>query len=54
MCDGHEQPSADSYWRNLRQPMPLGKKLRLLVRNASRRLFPKPATCCGHPGEPGC
>jgi len=31
--------------------MPLGHKLRLLIRNRLR--FP-PRTCCGHPGEPGC
>jgi len=53
VCD-QEQPSAAAYLANLKQPMPLGKKLRLLARNAARRLFPRPATCCGHAGEPGC
>jgi len=49
----HVHPSASATWRNLRQPMPLGKKLRLILRNnwlkVSRR-----RSCCGHPGEPGC
>jgi len=36
---------------NLRQPVPLGRKLRLLIRN---RLRVPPTPCCGHPGEPGC
>jgi hypothetical protein len=43
--------SGDSFLANLRQPMPLGRKLRLLMKNRLR--FP-PAPCCGHPGEPGC
>jgi len=58
MCGGEQREreglSASSYWRNLRQPMPLGAKLKLLARNASRRFFPRPATCCDRPGEPGC
>jgi hypothetical protein len=38
---------------NLRQPMPLGRKLRLLLRNNWIKLRHAQA-CCGHPGEPGC
>jgi len=45
------QASANAFLANLRQPMPLGRKLRLLLRNRLR--FP-PRPCCGHPGEPGC
>ena len=40
-----------AFWDNLRQPMPLGRKLRRLI--AKRLRFP-PQPCCGHPGEPGC
>jgi len=38
---------------NLRQPMPLGRKLRLVVRNTWLKVRNR-STCCGHPGEPGC
>ena len=38
---------------NMRQPMPTGRKLKLMLRNTGRKLVTlKP--CCGHPGEPGC
>ncbi len=39
--------------KNLRQPMPLGKKLRLLLRNNCIKLRTG-STCCGNHGEPGC
>jgi hypothetical protein len=42
---------ADAFWTNLRQPMPFGRKLRLLLRN---RFHIPPQPCCGHPGQPGC
>jgi len=38
------------YFTNMNQPMPLGKKIRLLVRI---RFFRR-KLCCGHHGEPGC
>jgi hypothetical protein len=38
---------------NLRQQMPMGLKLRLLVRNTWHRIRNR-SMCCGHPGEPGC
>ncbi len=41
------------YLTNLSQPMPLGRKLRLLSRNIWIRIS-KRQDCCGHPGEPGC
>lgn len=53
MCGTEETPSPGAAWRNLRQPMPLGQKLRLLFRNLTIR-FRKRQPCCGHPGEPGC
>ena len=46
-------PSPDAAWRNLTQPMPLGRKIRLTVRNTSIKIKTH-QTCCGHPGEPGC
>ncbi|MHB0878768.1 MAG: hypothetical protein ACYC5O_22235 [Anaerolineae bacterium] len=53
MCDGHQHPSANATLANLLQPMPLGRKLRLLARNIWSRVRHH-STCCGHPGEPGC
>lgn len=50
MC-AENQPSL--FIVNLRKPMPLGKKLRLLKQNIWVRVS-RHATCCGHPGEPGC
>lgn len=41
------------YFTNLDQPMQLGKKIRLLVRNMSIRIV-RGKFCCGHHGEPGC
>ena len=38
---------------NLKQPMPLTRKLYLLARNNWIRIR-HAQTCCGHPGEPGC
>jgi hypothetical protein len=52
MCS-NTQPSAATAWQNLKKPMPLAKKLRLIERNAWIRIS-TPSTCCGHPGEPGC
>jgi hypothetical protein len=31
--------------------MPLGRKLRLIIKN---RVRIPPPPCCGHPGDPGC
>jgi hypothetical protein len=49
MSVGRRHPNA--FLANLRQPMPLRQKLRLLIKN--RLKFPPPV-CCGHPGDPGC
>jgi len=46
-------PSAAASWRNLKVPMPLGRKIRLVVRNTSIKIKTH-QPCCGHPGEPGC
>ena len=46
-------PSPAASWRNLKMPMPLGRKIRLVVRNTSIKIKTR-QPCCGHPGEPGC
>jgi hypothetical protein len=52
--DSHPSgPQPSAFLRNLRQPMPLGRKIRLVVRNNAIK-FKTASTCCGHPGEPGC
>jgi len=55
MCGEHtdHRSSPDAAWRNLRQPMPLAEKLRLLARNTTIKIT-RVQQCCGHPGEPGC
>ena len=52
MC-GETTPSPGAFWDNLRQPMPLGRKVRLFARNTWRKIRGL-QPCCGHPGEPGC
>ncbi len=47
------RPRPRFFISNLRQPMPLGRKLRLLLRNNWIKISHGQA-CCGHPGEPGC
>jgi len=46
-------PNPRAGLRNLLQPMPLGRKVKLLVRNGAIK-FKTRSVCCGHPGEPGC
>lgn len=54
MCDGHEDgPKPNEALQNLRQPMPLGRKLRLLARNNWKKVRTG-SSCCGNYGEPGC
>lgn len=38
---------------NLLAPMPIHKKLYLVLRNTMIKVT-KRQTCCGHAGEPGC
>lgn len=52
MCST-QRPTLKATLDNLRQPMPLREKLRLVARNFSLR-FSKRQNCCGHPGQPGC
>ncbi len=52
MCSNegrHQNPAL----ANLRKPMPLDQKLRMIRRNIGVRIM-KRQSCCGHPGEPGC
>lgn len=49
---GERRASGGAYLDNLRQPMPLPRKLWLVARNLSLRL--RGQACCGHIGEPGC
>ncbi len=53
MCGEKTRPSPSAFMRNLRQPMPLGRKVRLVVRNSALKVVTLKG-CCGHPGEPGC
>ncbi len=52
MCAG-DQSSPHAFFRNLRKPMPLGKKLRLVACNEWIKIRLH-QTCCGNYGEPGC
>ena len=38
---------------NMGVPMPLGRKLGLILRNNWLKIYHRRG-CCGHPGEPGC
>ena len=58
--DGNSQPPVESgppdpraALRNWRQPMPLGRKIRIGVRNTLIKIRTR-QTCCGNFGEPGC
>ena len=54
MCSNeHDPPVPRAFIRNLRQPMPLGEKLRLAAHNTAIKIKTR-QPCCGHPGEPGC
>jgi hypothetical protein len=52
MC-GENMPRPSDYMANLREPMPLGRKLRLIAHNTWRKMRGL-TPCCGHHGEPGC
>jgi hypothetical protein len=53
MCADHRHGSPSETLENLRQPMPLGRKLYLIARNYWLKIRTG-STCCGHHGEPGC
>jgi len=47
------RPDPSAFVRNLKVPMPLGRKLKIVVRNTAIKIKTR-RNCCGHPGEPGC
>jgi hypothetical protein len=57
MCARHSNepgPAGPRYLiANLRQPGPLGWKLRRLIANTGIKFLRRQA-CCGNAGEPGC
>ena len=46
-------PRLNAFFINMSAPMPLHRKLYLLLRNSFIKAW-KRQSCCGHPGEPGC
>ena len=53
MCAESKKPNVRDVVSNLSRPMPLTKKLSLLVKNNALKLL-RLKNCCGHAGEPGC
>ena len=53
MCGENRHGTPSEALQNLRQPMPLGRKLRLVLRNTWRKIRTR-SDCCGNYGEPGC
>lgn len=51
--DDRPAPSLRASWNNLKQPGPLGWKVRRTLANNMTKLLHR-QSCCGHPGEPGC
>ena len=46
-------PAGRAFFTNMKVPMPLRRKLYLVLRNNLIKLR-KRQSCCGHYGEPGC
>jgi len=53
MCDGRRHGTVSESLENLRQPIPLHLKVRLVARNSWRKIRMR-SDCCGNYGEPGC
>jgi hypothetical protein len=53
MCNEHRHGTPNETLENLLQPMPLGRKLHLFLRNNWRKIRTG-SDCCGNHGEPGC
>jgi hypothetical protein len=55
MCSekGQGGPSPSEGLENLRKPMPLDRKIKLIFRNNWIKLRTQ-SECCGNYGEPGC
>lgn len=52
MCTD-SRPSPDAFMKNIRTPMPLPRKVALVLKNTGYKIV-RLRDCCGHPGEPGC
>jgi hypothetical protein len=53
MCNEKRYGTISESVQNLRQPMPVGRKAKLLLRNTWLKLRTR-SDCCGNYGEPGC
>ena len=53
MCKENRRGTTSEYMQNLRKPMPLSRKLKLILRNNLIKLNTG-SSCCGNYGEPGC
>lgn len=53
MCSQKQRGTPREILENMRQPMPLRRKLRHVVRNYWIRVRTR-SSCCGNYGEPGC
>jgi hypothetical protein len=53
MCSENRRGSRSESIQNLLQPMPLGRKIKLILRNQWIK-FRTRSSCCGNYGEPGC
>ena len=51
--DNRNRPNLKSLLANLKVPMPVRKKIWLIIRNNAIKILTL-KDCCGHPGEPGC
>jgi len=52
MCAA-KHPNIKTAIDNLKQTLPIGRKIGLLIKNALIKIT-RLKSCCGHPGEPGC
>jgi hypothetical protein len=53
MCTKERRGTPRETLKNLRQPMPLARKLQLFLQNNLTKIRTG-STCCGNYGEPGC
>ena len=53
MCSQTRRGTPRETLENLRQPMPLRRKIRIILRNNWTKLRTR-SDCCGNFGEPGC
>jgi len=52
MCE-NKSPNLKDFVGNLKKPMPLSKKLALVLKNNALKLV-RLRSCCGNHGRPGC